>query len=110
MADQGEEQKVATEDLTDATRDLADFAERVIYAALAFVVTSGTMTLFFHFEFRETVEASMLNAGIAYYTHAASWRVIRALFVIARPHAEKCVEVIKREPKVRGEEVNSGGN
>lgn len=82
----------APEDLGAAVRDLSDLLERVAYGMIGFFATYLILKIGFGIGKDACAEAAVLNAGIAYYTHAATGRVIRALWVIvgqARPSVRR---------------------
>lgn len=64
--------------LRESLCDLRDLIERFAAAAVAFLVTAGLGSLM-HLE-HGAYEVGLLNAGLAYYTHEASHRVIKAIY------------------------------
>lgn len=91
-----------TEPREDAIQALRDSGESAAYAAIAFGLTATTLHFAFGVESKAAVEPAVLNAGIAYYTHAATGRILRALVVLIPPAAAKVAAPVKRATVRKG--------
>jgi hypothetical protein len=97
--EQAHEQAVT--DVTQAIRALGELGERVAYGTMAFGSTVILLKVGFHIEIDRAVEPAVLNAGIAYYTHEATGRIIRAITILITPAARRAVDALPIPPKGR---------
>lgn len=95
----------AQQQAVEAVATLSDFIERLLYAAFAFFATSILLAQFLGFELHEAAEPAILNAGLAYYSHAATGRLIRAVVAIARPKLAPSKVTIDEGQKVEVEQA-----
>lgn len=72
-----------TEEELEAAREVGNMVQKLGTAALALVV-SLLVSTGLGAEAVDSIEVSVLNAGLAYYSHDASARIVRALVVLAR--------------------------
>lgn len=82
MTDQHD--KRPEETLKDAADVVAETGGNFVYALIAFFATNIVAQSAFDLPHDSALEVSMLNAGLAYYSHAATGRVLRAMLTIVR--------------------------
>lgn len=100
------ERNEAITDVHEAAHALAEFGERVVYGAMAGGITIVALKVLFDIDPHHAAEPALLNAGLAYYTHEVTGRILRALVVIASPAVGK-LNVVKGGTKiVRSKVVN----
>jgi hypothetical protein len=85
----------AREDLRRARDEAVEVLERIAYAIIA-GMTTYLIATWAHVHPEGAVEVSLLNGALAYYSHAATGRVIRALWTVARFHTEQTKLIARR--------------
>lgn len=94
MKDQSDDDPVR--ELDELLDDFLDTLERVAYAIIAFCVTTLLATHLLHIDHAGAYEVGMLNAGLAYYSHSATGRIIRAVTQLLRTRHEAIRAHVRR--------------
>lgn len=65
-------------------RDIEEIVERVVYAVIGCLVTYLAASMILNLETEQAKEVALLNGALAYYSHAATGRVVRVLYALAK--------------------------
>lgn len=93
----------AQQDIKRAEVEVLEILERIAYAVIAFFATVIFAKQFLHMHQEAAYEVGMLNGGLAYYSHAATGRVIRALWTVAKYNHAQAKKLRARVVPKKGE-------